>query len=147
MKVVKSLLLGTAAGLIAVGGAQAADMPVKAKAVEYVKVCSLYGEGFYYIPGSDTCLRLGGYVRSDYYWHGAGNGGVPFYTGANGRLTRGTDEYNTRHRANIFLDTRTQTEYGVLRTYESVHLQFETSVFSFTVARAFIQWAGFTFGH
>ena len=36
MKVVKSLLLGTAAGLIAVGGAQAADLPVKAKAVEYV---------------------------------------------------------------------------------------------------------------
>ncbi|SDI27060.1 Porin subfamily protein, partial [Bradyrhizobium sp. Rc2d] len=51
MKLVKSLLLGSAAGLIAVGGAQAADLPVKAKAVEYVKICSLYGAGFYYIPG------------------------------------------------------------------------------------------------
>jgi hypothetical protein len=29
MKLVKSLLLGSAAGLIAVGGAQAADLPVK----------------------------------------------------------------------------------------------------------------------
>ena len=65
MKVVKSLLLGTAAGLIAVGGAQAADLPVKAKAVEYVKVCSLYGAGFYYIPGSDTGIKLGGYLRAE----------------------------------------------------------------------------------
>jgi hypothetical protein len=33
--------------------------------VEYVKICSLYGTGFYYIPGTDTCLKLGGYIRSD----------------------------------------------------------------------------------
>ena len=31
MKMVKSLLLGTAAGFVAVAGAQAADMPVKAR--------------------------------------------------------------------------------------------------------------------
>jgi hypothetical protein len=46
MKMVKGLLLGSAAGLLAVGGAQAADLPVKAKAVEYVRICSLYGAGF-----------------------------------------------------------------------------------------------------
>ena len=63
MKMVKSLLLGSAAGLIAVAGAQAADLPVKAKAVEYVKICSLYGVGYYYIPGTDTCIKIGGYVR------------------------------------------------------------------------------------
>jgi porin-like protein len=62
MKLVKSLLLGSAAGLVAVGGAQAADLPVKAKAVEYVKICSLYGPGFYFIPGTDTCSKLGGYL-------------------------------------------------------------------------------------
>ena len=66
MKMVKSLLLGTAAGLAAVGGTQAADLPVKAKAVEYVKVCSLYGAGFFYIPGTDTCLKIGGYVRTEW---------------------------------------------------------------------------------
>ena len=53
MKMVKSLILGSAAGLIAMGGAQAADLPVKAKAVEYVRICSLYGAGFWYIPGTD----------------------------------------------------------------------------------------------
>ena len=60
MKMVKSLLLGSAAGLVAVAGAQAADLPVKAKAVEYVKICSLYGAGFYYIPGTDICMKVGG---------------------------------------------------------------------------------------
>jgi hypothetical protein len=63
MNTVKTLLLGTAAGLVAVAGAQAADMPVKAAPVQYVKICSLYGDGFYYIPGTDTCLKLGGYLR------------------------------------------------------------------------------------
>jgi Porin subfamily len=59
MKMVKSLLLGTAAGLVAVAGAQAADLPVKAKPVQYVKICTLYGDGFYYVPGTNTCLKLG----------------------------------------------------------------------------------------
>src|SRR4051812_33781911 len=63
MKTIKSLILGSAAGLLAMGGAQAADLPVKAKAVKYVKICSLYGAGFYYIPGPDTCIKLGGYLR------------------------------------------------------------------------------------
>ena len=65
MKMVKSLMLGSAAGLVAMSGAQAADLPVKAKAVEYVKICSLYGAGFFYIPGTDTCIKLGGYLRAE----------------------------------------------------------------------------------
>ena len=64
MKMVKSLLLASAAGLVATAGAQAADLPVKAKAVEYVKICSLYGIGFYYIPGTDTCIRIGGHLQA-----------------------------------------------------------------------------------
>ena len=63
MKMVKSLLLGSAAGIVAISGAQAADLPVKAKPVEYVKICSLYGAGYYYMPGTDICLKLGGFVR------------------------------------------------------------------------------------
>jgi len=70
MKMVKSLILGSAAGLLAMGGAQAADLPVKAKAVEYVKICSLYGAGFFYIPGTDTCIKLGGYLRVDTTFNG-----------------------------------------------------------------------------
>src|SRR5262245_14912035 len=74
MKMVKSLLLGTAAGLVAVAGAQAADMPVKAAPVQYVKICSLYGDGFYYIPGTDICLKIGGYVRGEYFYNYGANG-------------------------------------------------------------------------
>ena len=70
MKMVKSLILGSAAGLIAMSGAQAADLPVKAKAVEYVRICSLYGAGFYFIPGTDTCIKLGGYLRVDTTFNG-----------------------------------------------------------------------------
>ena len=67
MKLVKSLLLGSAAGIAAVAGAQAADLPSrKAAPVEYVRVCSAYGAGFFYIPGTDTCLRVGGRVRAEY---------------------------------------------------------------------------------
>ena len=39
MRAVKRFVLGSAAALVAMGGAQAADLPVKAKAVEYVKIC------------------------------------------------------------------------------------------------------------
>ena len=65
MKMVKSLLLGSAAGIVAIAGAQAADLPVKAKPVQYVKICSLYGVGFYYIPGTDVCIKVGGFVRAE----------------------------------------------------------------------------------
>jgi len=146
MKMVKSLLLGTAAGVVAVAGAQAADLPVKAKPVEYVKICTLYGEGYYYIPGSDTCIKFGGYVRADYGWNVAG-ARTPSYSGTQGAHDRTVSQYSTRHRANLQVDTRTQTQYGTLRTFTSLHFQNEDGVFSQNVARAFIQWAGFTFGH
>ncbi|WP_204269343.1 porin, partial [Klebsiella oxytoca] len=60
-----SLLLGSIAGIATLSDVQAADLPVKAKPVEYVKICSLYGAGFYYIPGTDTCIRIGGHIRAE----------------------------------------------------------------------------------
>ena len=80
---VRTLLLGTAAGLVAVSGAQAADMPVKAAPVQYVKICSLYGDGFYYIPGTDTCLKMGGYLRVQAEYN-MGGGGVAVGDSAGG---------------------------------------------------------------
>src|SRR5947209_11658843 len=80
----KRMLLGSAAALTAISSAQAADLPVKAKPVEYVKICSLYGEGFYYIPGTDICLKIGGYVQADYGWNRNGVG-QPHYNAAKDR--------------------------------------------------------------
>src|SRR5437879_13835548 len=119
MKMVKSLLLGTTAGLVAVAGAQAADMPVKAAPVQYVKICSLYGEGFYYIPGTDICLKIGGYVRANYRWNATG-GGQPHYTCAGGAQDRSVSPYSTQHRASFNFYSRSQTAYGTLRTYVPV---------------------------
>src|ERR1700742_2194061 len=113
MKMVKSLLLGTAAGLVAMTGAQAADLPVKAKPVQYVKICSLYGAGFYYIPGTDMCVKIGGWVRfeSAYGTNGSLTSG-PFNGNANNRSTSNS---TWRTRGYITADARNQTEYGTVR--------------------------------
>jgi len=108
MKMIKSLVLGSAAGLLAMGGAQAADLPVKAKAVEYVKVCSLYGAGFFYIPGTDTCIKLGGYLRADVAWNT--NNDYGFLGGTTGAKNRLSNYFTTRARFSMDWDTRTATE-------------------------------------
>jgi len=152
MNTFKSLILGSAAGLIAMGGAQAADLPVKAKAVEYVKICSLYGAGFWYIPGTDTCMRIAGNIRIDT----ALNGGIydnPFWRGgASAAQNYGKDWYTGRARVSLTTDTRTATEYGVLRTYGTVQMDWTRGGSGIAggapveVDYAFIQFAGFTFG-
>src|SRR3954468_18836568 len=123
MKMVKSLILGSAAGLLAMSGAQAADLPVKAKAVEYVRICSLYGAGFWYIPGTDTCMKIGGYLRVDTTF----NGGIydsPNWSGSAGGGDRFYDRINSRSRMALTVDTRTATEYGVVRTFAQGDFQF-----------------------
>jgi len=158
MKMVRSLLLGSAAGFVAVAGAQAADMPVKAKPVEYVKICSLYGAGFYYLPGTDICIKWGAYVRFQVY-EGAGSSpsNGPFI-GASGQ---GTVFLNTPNdlvarSRNIFtMDARTQTEYGTLRAYillgfsqdwPSNQSSANGAGATLYATRGFIQFAGFTVG-
>src|ERR1700749_3298407 len=168
MKMVKSLILSSAAGILAVSGAQAADLPVKAKAVEYVKVCSLYGAGFWYVPGTDTCMKIGGYVRIDTTF----NGGVydqPAWNGDLGQSNRYVDRFSSRSRMAMTVDTRTATEYGVVRTFAQADFQFNNAGYTTNPATltapgtnsnllstpgggyvavefVFIQFAGFTFG-
>jgi hypothetical protein len=140
-----------------VAGAQAADLPVKAKPVEYVKVCSLYGAGFWYVPGTDTCLKIGSYIREQVEWN-AGNGGTPIGIGstdgaASGRFDRtDTSQLSMRTRAGMSIDLRTQTEYGTLRSY--FEGGFQASANNGTAPtndvvyfdRGFIQFAGLTAG-
>jgi hypothetical protein len=87
-----------------------------------VKICNLYGDGFYYIPGTDICLKLGGYVRAQFYYdYGASATNTPFFA-PNFLDTRtgGQTDFTMRTRSLISVDTRQQTEYGVLRTYFTV---------------------------
>lgn len=166
MKLTKSLILGSAA-VFAGAGAQAADLPVKAKAVEYVKICSLYGAGFYYIPGTDTCIKIGGYLRAQTSLNTNGlydtaNSGVG---GARNRLS---NYYSTNSRGDMNIDTRTATEYGVVRTFfdgvftwnsggysgagttavngSTVYTGTPVASGALGVYYAFIQFAGFTAG-
>ena len=149
MKMVKSLLLGAAAGVVGVAGAQAADLPVKAKPVQYVKICSLYGVGFYYIPGTDMCIKIGGWVRMQYQY------GMP-NNSTNGAYfdnleNRFTNDSAWRVRGYITTDARNQTPYGTVRAYAAIgYLDAPTDIGAsapaFQALRAFIQWAGFTFG-
>ena len=125
MKMVKSLILGSAAGLLAMSGAQAADLPVKAKAVEYVRICSLYGAGFFYIPGTDTCIKLGGYLRVDTTFNGSIYD-APAWNGDGGQNNRYKDYFASRSRMALTVDTRTATEYGVVRTFGQADFQFST---------------------
>jgi hypothetical protein len=155
--------------MVAVAGAQAADLPMKAKApaVQYVKICSLYGAGFYYIPGTDTCLKIGGYIRTQVESQSAGGGVITGSSGGAGAAVIGaspgsqglqnrvdSNDIQYRLRAVITFDTRTQGEYGTLRNYIRVGWESTTPTTSAagTAAgsaywdRAFIQFAGFTVG-
>jgi Porin subfamily len=154
MKMVKSLLLGSAAGLAAMTGAQAADLPVKAKPVEYVKICSLYGAGFYYIPGTDTCIRVGGHIRAELSFNSRGTNFQSWATTGDGNNTRTRDRdfFFTRARSFLNVDTRTQTSFGTLRTFSVVRAEHQgaaglaAATSTIGLDAAVIQWGGFTIG-
>jgi len=153
-------LLGAAAGIALVSGAQAADMPVKAKAVEYVKICSAYGAGFYYIPGTDICLRVGGYVFLETGVKGRNAAVDVLYEGISDSVFNSNDNYmQWRARGHIILDARQNTAYGTLRAYLVGGVSYATTAANdggvqapagtntaASLDRAFIEFAGFTAG-
>ena len=99
---IKSLLIGSAAALAAVSGAQAADAIVAAEPepLEYVRVCDAFGTGFFYIPGTETCLKFGGYVRFQVDVN-RGNGD------SIGTAKGGYSDWDAFTRAQFEVDTRT----------------------------------------
>jgi len=156
MNFTKGILLGSAASLLSFAAAQAADLPSKKSApVEYVKVCSAYGAGFFFIPGTDTCLKIGGRVRADYAY-------VPGkdVVNAAGVATASKSAANTlgwEARGRIEFDARTNTAYGTVQTTAGIRLARVTGVLdvasgassssaSPTLEYAYVRFAGFTFG-
>jgi hypothetical protein len=161
----RRLFLGLAAALAAVPGAGAADAVVVAEPepMEYVRICDTYGVGFYYIPGTETCLKVSGYVRMDV---GVGAFGLtdvvdksdpgPFFD------RNLNDTYHMRARFQLRLDSRAETELGTLRTYAAVNFEWETdtvgedsyygnkgfteTVADFSIEHAYLQLGGFRAG-
>jgi hypothetical protein len=137
-----------------------------------VKVCSLYGDGFYYIPGTQTCMKFGGFLRTE--WDvDAGGSFTTFTNGQNAQYYRSGDQLTTRARGVLTMDVREQTSYGTLRAYiaagwnytsnDSPTLSLPGTQVAVTggaaaaaqagagnsnayLLRAFIQLGGFTFG-
>jgi len=166
MKLTKSLLLGSAAAVVAVSAGYAADLPSKKAApASYVKVCDAYGAGFFYIPGTDTCLHVGGRVRADYGYYKAGN----LYTAGNGATTTASQAMNSEAweaRGRVDLDARTQTSEGTVQTVAILRAArdggnyneqatptassgkdvISSSSAALTLERAYIRWAGITAG-
>lgn len=157
------LVLGTAAGALAVTGAQAADLPVAVEPVEYVRICDAFGTGFFFIPGTETCLRVRGRIRADYniYIDFDENDGIQDSDGFDDTDDRG---YRFRARGYVRLDSRTATEFGLLRTYLDLFAtanslsrggdgpgignagQSDDSFATVEIDSAFIQFGGLTFG-
>ncbi len=106
---IKSLLIGSAAAMaVSTGAASAADAIVYAEPepVEYVRVCDVYGAGFFYIPGTETCLKFSGYYRFEL---------------AN---TAGWAGYTTFARFQLNTDVRSETEWGTLRGYAEARFDY-----------------------
>ncbi|SMH43303.1 porin [Mesorhizobium australicum] len=113
---IKGLLLGSAAALAAVTGANAADavMAPEPEPVEYVRVCDAYGSGFFYIPGTETCLQISGYV---WYQVGTGSYDNAFDTPSYNYGVSQQDGWMKSVRARLNIDARSETEWGTLRSY------------------------------
>lgn len=98
----RSILVGTAVVLTPMSAAYAAgDVVAEPEPMEYVKVCDVYGKGFFYIPGTETCLKFNGYVRTEF-----------IYTD-----TARTETTDWRYRARLNIDARNETDWGTLRSY------------------------------
>jgi hypothetical protein len=157
MRRFQNVLLAGATGLLTVATAQAADLPVKVKPIQYVKVCSLYGAGFYYIPGTDICLKVGGYLRAEADVNAGGTLTPAVGPGSvNNRDNINNRESNSfvqRTRSLWTLDTRAQTDYGIVRSYARTGIQWTSgdnvnagSGAAAYIDRAFIQFGGLTAG-
>jgi len=104
----KTLFLGSAAVFAVGGAAQAADLSV-AEPVEYVRVCDGFGAGYWVIPGSDTCLKIGGSVEFDVNLHS--NAALGVFSGTHSSVW----DFHTTAKLNF--TAKSMTEYGELTGY------------------------------
>ena len=130
-----SLLLSSAAVLVA-GSAFAADLPAKKAApAAAVVACPAFGAGFFQLPGSDTCIQFSGYMRAQMGFQSASDQANAVSTTA---LDRAYNAYSNTASWRLNVDVRSNTEIGVVRGYG------RTS--GAAVGEAYVQAGGFTAG-
>ena len=141
---IKSLLLGSAAALAAVSGAQAADAIVAAEPepMEYVRVCDAFGTGYFYIPGTETCLKIGGYVR--FQVDGRSDLDLAGPAGFSASTEGG---YRTNTRGQIAVEAKNDTEYGTLASKITVRANNNSSSTDFYLEETYFQLGGLRVGY
>ncbi|WP_420335857.1 porin [Roseibium sp.] len=117
----------------------AADLPVAPEPVDYVRICDAYGSRFYYIPGTETCLRVRGRLRTEFRVRNFGEA-------ENAWGERDSDGYQWRSRGYLYLDARTETSFGTLRGFIELYMQQTNDRAGFSIDNAYIQWGGLTAG-
>jgi hypothetical protein len=158
MTLMKSLLLGSAAGIVAVASAQAADLPTKkgAPAAEYVKICSITVNGKpvvgWTLPGSDTCFKLSGYVTAQIEGGNLKTGASTSYLTGIQTLspTFSRPDFGFSTRLNFTGDAVSNTAYGPLTAHFEIQVE-EGSGFDVVnspgyINTAYVTWAGITAG-
>ncbi|MGB3898339.1 MAG: porin, partial [Mesorhizobium sp.] len=105
-------------------GVQAADAVVVAEPepAEYVRVCDVYGAGYFYIPGTETCLRVGGLIRQDIFGGSLVASDRQDLTDIKNGNDR--DSYHYLTRAELRFWTGQETELGTLSTYVSTRFDW-----------------------
>jgi hypothetical protein len=108
---IKMILVSTTAALAAISSAQAADAIVAAEPepVEYVRVCDAYGSGYFYIPGTETCLKISGYIRFQ-----VNAGPNASATTGNGTYVANDSDWDAYTRGQVQFTAKSDTEYGPL---------------------------------
>lgn len=148
----KSIALGMA-GLCAIPTAYAADLPPAPEPVEYVRICDAFGSGFFYIPGTDSCLRIRGRLRTEIrYRHQDSND--PIVLGSGSQISsagnRAGNPLFMRARGYWGFDHRTSTDVGVVRAFFRGDIDFDTGdsdgTPSLDMDHAFIQIGSLTLG-
>jgi hypothetical protein len=146
----KSLALISATALISVTGGRAADAVVVAEpepqSPQYVKICDVYGAGYFYIPGTETCLRIGGYIRYDTSFGDGGRvlDGRQATDVLNGDLKNAWKNYA---RFDLKTWTGQETELGALKTYTETRFNYpDGGPSNVTLNFAWIQLGGLRVG-
>ncbi|MGV8935929.1 MAG: porin, partial [Allorhizobium sp.] len=111
--------------------------------MEYVRVCDAFGTGYFYIPGTETCLKISGYVRAQLDMSSFDRG------------VAGTDDFdfNARTRALLRFEAKNDTDMGTLSSFIAIRSWAESDSVGVSggnameVDEAYIKLGGFKVGY
>ncbi|MBB5073299.1 hypothetical protein HNQ69_000403 [Bartonella callosciuri] len=140
---IKFLFLSSTAVFLAVSGVQAAStLTAKSEPGKYVRVCDAYGKGYFYIPGTETCIRLSGNLRADFL------GGDNIDATTNAELENKRETYDATSRLTLVFQTASETELGTLRSYARIYSEWANgkAARGGELSAAYIELSGFRVG-